>query len=58
LLSRAVRSLGLDGGPAAVKNALGYTLTRLGTDDVDVYRLGRLAVSVGAYGARAYENEI
>ena len=28
--------LGLDGRPAAVKNALAYTLTRLGTDHVDV----------------------
>jgi aryl-alcohol dehydrogenase-like predicted oxidoreductase len=34
--------LGLDGRPAAVKNSLGYTLTRLGTDYVDIYRLGRL----------------
>jgi aryl-alcohol dehydrogenase-like predicted oxidoreductase len=38
--------LGLDGRPAAVKNALGYTLTRLGTDYVDVYRLGRLDPAV------------
>jgi aryl-alcohol dehydrogenase-like predicted oxidoreductase len=38
--------LGLDGRPAAVKNALGYTLTRLGTDYVDVYRLGRLDPTV------------
>jgi aryl-alcohol dehydrogenase-like predicted oxidoreductase len=38
--------LGLDGRPAAVKNALGYTLTRLGTDHVDVYRLGRLDPAV------------
>ncbi|MEO8276279.1 MAG: aldo/keto reductase [Thermoanaerobaculia bacterium] len=34
--------LGYDGRPAAVKNALAYTLRRLGTDHVDVYRLGRL----------------
>jgi aryl-alcohol dehydrogenase-like predicted oxidoreductase len=34
--------LGLDGRPAAVKNALAYTLTRLATDHVDIYRLGRL----------------
>jgi hypothetical protein len=38
--------LGLDGRPAAVKNALGYTLTRLGTDHVDIYRLGRLEPAV------------
>jgi aryl-alcohol dehydrogenase-like predicted oxidoreductase len=38
--------LGLDGRPAAVKNALGYTLTRLGTDRVDLYRLGRLDPAV------------
>jgi aryl-alcohol dehydrogenase-like predicted oxidoreductase len=38
--------LGLDGRPAAVKNALSYTLTRLGTDHVDVYRLGRLDPAV------------
>jgi aryl-alcohol dehydrogenase-like predicted oxidoreductase len=38
--------LGLDGRPAAVKNALGYTLTRLGTDYVDIYRLGRLDPAV------------
>jgi aryl-alcohol dehydrogenase-like predicted oxidoreductase len=38
--------LGLDGRPAAVKNALGYTLTRLGTDHVDIYRLGRLDPAV------------
>jgi aryl-alcohol dehydrogenase-like predicted oxidoreductase len=34
--------LGLDGRPAAVKNSLAYTLTRLGSDYVDIYRLGRL----------------
>jgi aryl-alcohol dehydrogenase-like predicted oxidoreductase len=34
--------LGFDGSPAAVKSALGYTLTRLGTDHVDVYRPARL----------------
>jgi aryl-alcohol dehydrogenase-like predicted oxidoreductase len=38
--------LGLDGRPAAVKNALGYTLTRLDTDHVDVYRLGRVDPAV------------
>ena len=38
--------LGVDGRPAAVKNALAYTLTRLGTDYVDVYRLGRVDPNV------------
>jgi len=32
---------GLDGRPAAVKNFLAYTLRRLGTDYVDVYRITR-----------------
>src|SRR6185295_17394932 len=30
--------LGFDGRPAAVKSFLGYTLTRLGLDHVDIYR--------------------
>ena len=30
--------VGIDGRPAAVKSALAYTLRRLGTDHVDVYR--------------------
>jgi aryl-alcohol dehydrogenase-like predicted oxidoreductase len=34
--------LGIDGRPEAVKNSLAYTLTRLGTDHVDIYRLGRI----------------
>jgi aryl-alcohol dehydrogenase-like predicted oxidoreductase len=33
--------LGYDGRPAAVKNFLAYTLRRLQTDHIDVYRLGR-----------------
>jgi len=33
--------LGLDGRPAAVKTFLAYTLRRLGTDYVDIYRLTR-----------------
>jgi aryl-alcohol dehydrogenase-like predicted oxidoreductase len=32
---------GPDGRPAAVKNALAYTLRRLGTDHVDIYRPAR-----------------
>jgi aryl-alcohol dehydrogenase-like predicted oxidoreductase len=34
--------LGYDAGPPAVKTALAYTLQRLGTDYVDVYRPARL----------------
>jgi aryl-alcohol dehydrogenase-like predicted oxidoreductase len=34
--------LGQDGRPAAVKTALAYTLRRLGTDYVDVYRPARM----------------
>jgi aryl-alcohol dehydrogenase-like predicted oxidoreductase len=34
--------VGIDGRPAAVKNFLAYTLRRLGTDHVDIYRLTRL----------------
>jgi aryl-alcohol dehydrogenase-like predicted oxidoreductase len=38
--------LGYDARPAAVKTALAYTLTRLGTDHVDVYRPARLDPAV------------
>jgi len=38
--------LGVDGRPSAVKNFLSYTLRRLGTDYIDVYRLGRIDPSV------------
>ena len=34
--------LGFDARPAAVKNFIAYTLRRLGTDHVDIYRPGRL----------------
>jgi aryl-alcohol dehydrogenase-like predicted oxidoreductase len=34
--------LGHDARPAAVKTALAYTLTRLGTDHIDIYRPARL----------------
>jgi aryl-alcohol dehydrogenase-like predicted oxidoreductase len=33
---------GYDGRPAAVKNFLAYTLNRLGTDHIDIYRPARL----------------
>jgi aryl-alcohol dehydrogenase-like predicted oxidoreductase len=33
--------IGIDGRPVPVKNFLAYTLQRLGTDHVDIYRLGR-----------------
>jgi aryl-alcohol dehydrogenase-like predicted oxidoreductase len=36
------RWLGMDTRPAAVKNFLGYSLTRLGVDHIDIYRPGRL----------------
>jgi len=38
--------LGFDARPAAVKTALAYTLKRLGTDHVDIYRPARLDPSV------------
>jgi len=34
--------LGYDASPAATKNALAYTLQRLGTDHIDVYRPARI----------------
>jgi aryl-alcohol dehydrogenase-like predicted oxidoreductase len=37
---------GHDGRPAAVKNFLAYSLTRLGTDHIDVYRPARLDPAV------------
>lgn len=36
------RFLGIDGRPASVKNFLAYTLRRLGTDYIDIYRPARL----------------
>ena len=38
--------LGIDARPAAVRNFLAYTLRRLGTDYVDIYRPGRLDPAV------------
>ena len=38
--------LGVDGRPVAIKNFLAYTLRRLGTDYVDIYRLGRVDPAV------------
>jgi len=38
--------LGMDARPAAVKNFLAYTLTRLGVDHIDIYRPGRLDPSI------------
>jgi aryl-alcohol dehydrogenase-like predicted oxidoreductase len=38
--------LGIDARPIAVKNFLAYTLHRLGTDYVDIYRPGRLDPAV------------
>jgi aryl-alcohol dehydrogenase-like predicted oxidoreductase len=42
LRDRAGNWLGVDGRPAAVKNFLAYSLTRLGTDYIDIYRIGRV----------------
>ncbi|MFC5908074.1 aldo/keto reductase [Streptacidiphilus monticola] len=38
--------IGYDARPAAVKTALAYTLTRLGTDHIDIYRPARLDPNV------------
>jgi aryl-alcohol dehydrogenase-like predicted oxidoreductase len=38
--------LGVDGRPAAVKNFIAYSLTRLGVDHIDIYRPGRLDPAV------------
>jgi aryl-alcohol dehydrogenase-like predicted oxidoreductase len=38
--------IGFDARPVAVKNALAYTLTRLGVDHIDVYRPARLDPTV------------
>jgi len=38
--------LGFDARPAAVKNSLAHSLTRLGVDYIDIYRPGRLDPSV------------
>lgn len=38
--------IGMDTRPAATKNFLAYTLTRLGLDHVDIYRPGRLDSNV------------
>jgi aryl-alcohol dehydrogenase-like predicted oxidoreductase len=46
LRSAAGAFVGIDGRPAAVKNFLAYTLRRLGTDYVDVYRLARVDPAV------------
>ncbi|RNL86141.1 aldo/keto reductase [Halostreptopolyspora alba] len=42
----AGRFVGIDCGPAAVKNSLAHTLTRLGTDYVDLYQPARLDPAV------------
>ena len=40
------RFTGTDGRPASIKNFLAYTLRRLGTNYVDIYRLARLDTTV------------
>jgi aryl-alcohol dehydrogenase-like predicted oxidoreductase len=37
---------GVDGRPVAVRNFLAYSLRRLGTDHIDIYRLGRYSPEV------------
>ncbi|MET0993517.1 MAG: aldo/keto reductase, partial [Mycobacterium sp.] len=37
---------GMDGRPAAVRNFLAYSLQRLGTDHIDIYRIARLDPNV------------
>src|SRR5690349_15007993 len=37
---------GVDGRPAAVKNFLAYSLRRLGTDYIDIYRIARVDPNV------------
>jgi len=37
---------GIDGRPSAVKNFLAYSLQRLGTDHIDIYRIARLDPAV------------
>jgi pyridoxine 4-dehydrogenase len=41
-----LKFLGDDGRPAAVKNFLSYTLTRLGTDHIDLYQAARVDPAV------------
>src|SRR5215212_2422979 len=38
--------VGVDGRPVAVRNFLAYSLQRLGTDHIDIYRLGRVDPAV------------
>ena len=38
--------IGVDGRPASIKNFLAYSLKRLGTDHIDIYRIARLDPSV------------
>jgi len=38
--------IGVDARPVAVKNFVGYSLTRLGVDHIDIYRPGRLDPNV------------
>ena len=38
--------IGVDGRPAAIRNFAAYSLQRLGTDHIDIYRLARLDANV------------
>jgi aryl-alcohol dehydrogenase-like predicted oxidoreductase len=46
LVAPGMEFIGVDGRPEAMKNFLAHSLTRLGTDHVDVYRLARLDPAV------------
>ncbi|MEW2548759.1 aldo/keto reductase [Streptomyces sp. NPDC047002] len=46
LRDREGRFLGHDGRPEAVKNFLAYSLQRLGTDHIDIYRVARVDPAV------------
>ena len=55
---------GVDGRPVAVRNFIAYSLTRLGTDYIDIYRLGRvdpavpIEETVGAVGQLIKEGQV
>ena len=44
--------IGIDGRPESVVNFAAYSLTRLGVDHIDIYRLARLDPQVPVIGAR------
>jgi aryl-alcohol dehydrogenase-like predicted oxidoreductase len=56
--------MGYDGRPVAVRNFIAYSLVRLGTDYIDIYRLGRvdpavpIEETVGAIGELIKEGQV